>query len=106
MRFTHSSIFVNACLGFFGGFAPHALTTGAVWPGSKTLSRLVADSCEVASGAMVIELGASRKFHRPLLQRCDGLEIMPILWRNLPPAIVFPCRKRNSELSKRCSGHA
>ena len=44
-------------LRFFSAFVRRPLTVGAFWPSSPALSRVVVDSCELRSDAMVVELG-------------------------------------------------
>ncbi len=64
---------MKAYLQFLSEFARHPFRTGAVWPSSKALSKLVADRCEISSDSMVVELGAGTgSFTRPILERLNG----------------------------------
>jgi len=81
-------------------FVREPLTTGAVWPSSKALSRVVVDCCDIKPGDLVVELGpGSGAFTRPILKRLNGhgrflaVEINPahvaILRRNWPRCDVI-----------------
>jgi len=60
-------------LRFLSEFVREPLKVGAVWPSSKALSRLVADCCEIKSGATVVELGpGTGAFTGPILKRMNG----------------------------------
>lgn len=57
-------------LRFLGEFVREPLTVGAVWPSSRALSRVVADSCHVRHDSTLVELGAGTgAFTELLLER-------------------------------------
>jgi len=63
----------DAPLSFLAAFAREPFTVGSLWPSSKTLSKVVADSCEIKPGATVVELGpGTGAFTGPILQRLNG----------------------------------
>ena len=45
-------------------------------------------------------LPAGRKFKQNLRRRFAKVEASSVIWRNLPPAIVYRCRKREAEEGK------
>ena len=54
-------------------FVREPLKTGAVWPSSKALSRVVVNCCNIKPGDMVVELGpGSGAFTRPILKHLNG----------------------------------
>jgi phosphatidylethanolamine/phosphatidyl-N-methylethanolamine N-methyltransferase len=64
---------MNPGLQFLGEFARQPLTTGALWPSSTALSKVVADCCELPPGGLVVELGAGTgAFTRLILERLNG----------------------------------
>ena len=64
---------MNSCLQFLGQFARRPFTTGALWPSSTALSKVVADNCELPPGGLVVELGAGTgAFTRLVLERLNG----------------------------------
>lgn len=64
---------MNSCMQFLGGFARRPFTTGAVWPSSKALSKVVVDNCEITADSLVVELGAGTgAFSKLLLERLNG----------------------------------
>jgi len=90
----------NSPLHFLSEFVREPFRVGAVWPSSRALSRLVADCCEIAPGATVVELGpGTGAFTGPILKRMNGrgrlvaVEINPtharILQRRFPRCEVI-----------------
>lgn len=64
---------MNSCLQFLVEFARRPFTTGALWPSSTALSKVVADNCELPLGGLVVELGAGTgAFTRLILERLNG----------------------------------
>jgi len=64
---------LNSRLRFLGAFVREPFTIGAVWPSSTALARKVVDSCEIAAGDTVVELGAGTGVITELvLQRLEG----------------------------------
>lgn len=60
----------GAALQFLRAFLRDPLTVGALWPSSRTLAKLIADSCEIRAGSVVVELGpGTGAFTGPLLKR-------------------------------------
>jgi phosphatidylethanolamine/phosphatidyl-N-methylethanolamine N-methyltransferase len=60
-------------LHFLSAFVREPLTVGAVWPSSRALARVVAESCEIKPGATVVELGpGTGAFTGLLLKRLNG----------------------------------
>jgi phosphatidylethanolamine/phosphatidyl-N-methylethanolamine N-methyltransferase len=60
-------------LHFLSAFVREPLTVGAVWPSSRALSRVVAESCEIPPGGTVVELGpGTGAFTGLLLKRLNG----------------------------------
>jgi len=54
-------------------FVREPIKTGAVWPSSRALSRVIMDCCDIKPGDMVVELGpGSGAFTRPILKRLNG----------------------------------
>ena len=49
---------MDAPLRFLGEFVREPLRVGAVWPSSASLSRVVAESCDIKRSATLVELGA------------------------------------------------
>jgi phospholipid N-methyltransferase len=64
---------MNSQLQFLCQFACQPFTIGALWPSSKALSKVVADSCDITPGGTIVELGAGTgAFTRQILKRLDG----------------------------------
>jgi phosphatidylethanolamine/phosphatidyl-N-methylethanolamine N-methyltransferase len=64
---------LDSPLRFLSEFMREPLQVGAVWPSSRALARLVADCCEIKSGATVVELGpGTGAFTGPILKRMNG----------------------------------
>jgi phospholipid N-methyltransferase len=64
---------MDSPLRFLSEFVREPLKVGAVWPSSRSLSRLIADCCEIKSGATVVELGpGTGAFTGPILKRMNG----------------------------------
>ncbi len=60
-------------LSFLAAFTRDPFAVGSLWPSSKALSRVVADSCEIAPGSTVVELGpGTGAFTGPILRRLNG----------------------------------
>jgi phospholipid N-methyltransferase len=60
-------------LSFLAAFAREPFKVGSLWPSSKALSKVVADSCEIRRGSTVVELGpGTGAFTGPILNRLDG----------------------------------
>jgi phosphatidylethanolamine/phosphatidyl-N-methylethanolamine N-methyltransferase len=63
----------DAPLSFLAAFAREPFKVGSLWPSSKTLSKVVADSCELKPGSTVVELGpGTGAFTGPILKRLNG----------------------------------
>jgi phosphatidylethanolamine/phosphatidyl-N-methylethanolamine N-methyltransferase len=63
----------DAPLRFLAAFAREPFKVGSLWPSSKTLSKVVADSCELKHGSTVVELGpGTGAFTGPILKRLNG----------------------------------
>jgi phosphatidylethanolamine/phosphatidyl-N-methylethanolamine N-methyltransferase len=64
---------LDSPLRFLSEFVREPLKMGAVWPSSRALARLIADCCEIKSGATVVELGpGTGAFTGPILKRMNG----------------------------------
>jgi phosphatidylethanolamine/phosphatidyl-N-methylethanolamine N-methyltransferase len=60
-------------LSFLAAFAREPLAVGSLWPSSKALSQVVADSCEIKPGTTVVELGpGTGAFTGMILNRLNG----------------------------------
>jgi len=63
----------DAPLSFLVAFAREPFKVGSLWPSSKALAKVVADSCELKPGATVVELGpGTGAFTGPILKRLNG----------------------------------
>jgi phospholipid N-methyltransferase len=64
---------MNARLHFLGQVARRPFTTGAFWPSSRALAKVVVDGCEIRPGDTVVELGpGTGAFTRLILKRLHG----------------------------------
>jgi phosphatidylethanolamine/phosphatidyl-N-methylethanolamine N-methyltransferase len=86
---------LHSPLSFVRAFVSAPFQTGAVWPSSKRLARVIVDCCQIKPDDLIVELGpGTGAFSRPILERLNGrggllaVEINPanaaVLRRSLP----------------------
>ena len=64
---------MNSRLHFLGQVARRPFTTGALWPSSRALAKVVVDACKIRPGDTVVELGpGTGAFTRLILKRLQG----------------------------------